>query len=168
MKKSSLIALGGSAAMVAALLRAIGAFLPATMSQPFLQMLYLLTDVFILLGVTGLFSSQYDAVGKLGFGGFLAALIGILVIRSDHAFADMNLYPAGALLLMLGLIALGSSLRRVGALSSWIVAAWVLSVILGIAAAAFGTVSALPIAAGVLFAAGFFGAGYELRSAVRK
>src|SRR5512133_3203616 len=106
MSKASLVRLGGIAAVLAGILRGIASFLPATTPEVALQLLYLLTDIFILLGILALYGVQYKETGKSGFLGFLLAIVGILVIRSSKAITGFNLYPAGSLIFSLGLIIL--------------------------------------------------------------
>ncbi len=107
MSKAILVRLGGIAAVLAGVLRGIASFIPATTPDVALQLLYILTDIFSLLGIFALFGAQYKEAGKLGFLGFLIAVVGILVIRSSKAITGVDLYPAGSLTFSLGLIILG-------------------------------------------------------------
>jgi hypothetical protein len=167
MSKTALVSLGGMAAILAAILRAIAAFMPQTTAEAILQPLYFFTDAFILLGVIALYGWRHDRIGKLGFGGFLLAIVGVLIIRSSKALTGVDLYPAGALAFAVGLNILGISIWRAGALPAWIVLLWVLSVLAGIAASLAPALGLLFAVAGLTFAAGFYGAGYTLRSAAK-
>ncbi len=164
MSKASLVYLGGIAAVLAGILRGIASFIPATTPGVALQLLYILTDIFILLGIFALYSVQYKETGKLGFLGFLIAVVGILVIRSSKAITGVDLYPAGSLIFSLGLIILGIRLWRANVLSSWIVGLWSLSVLVGIIVYFAPSLDLLFIVAGLMFAIGFAAAGIKLQS----
>jgi hypothetical protein len=167
MSKASLVSLGGTAAVLAGILRGIASFIPATTPDVALQLLYILTDVFILLGIFALYGVQYKETGKLGFLGFLIAVVGILVIRSDKAITGVSLYPAGSLIFSLGLILLGIRLWQTNVLPSWVVGFWSLSVLMGIIAYLVPSLDLLFVAAGLMFAIGFAAAGIKLRSAAK-
>ncbi|HXD09803.1 MAG TPA: hypothetical protein VN653_07060 [Anaerolineales bacterium] len=164
MSKASLVSLGGIAAVLAGILRGIASFIPATTSDVVLQLLYMLTDLFILLGIFALYGIRYKEAGKLGFLGFLFALVGILVIRSSKAITGVNLYPTGSLIFSLGLIVLGIRLWLANVLPSWVVGLWSLSVFVGIIAYFVPSLDWLFVVAGLLFAIGFAAAGSKLRS----
>ena len=166
MSKASLFRLGGIAAILAGVLRGIASFIPATTPEVALQLLYILTDIFILLGIFALYGVQYKETGKLGFLGFLIAVVGILVIRSSKAITGVNLYPAGSLIFSLGLIILGIRLWQANVLPSWVVGLWSLSVLVGIIVYFVPSLDLLFVLAGLLFAIGFAAAGIRLRSVV--
>jgi hypothetical protein len=163
MSKANFLALSGIAAMLAGLLRAVATFVPETVPVMALQTLYMCTDIFILLAVIGLYDLERDRIGGLGLAGFLSSLVGLLVIRSANAFTEINLYALGAVLLLLGLIALSNALRRVGALPSWIIVLWTLSFAAGVAASVVPRSAVPTMLAGLLFSVGIFAAGRELR-----
>ena len=164
MSKASLVSLGGIAAVLAGILRGIGSFIPDTSPEVALQLLYILTDIFILLGIFALYGVQYKEIGKLGFLGFLIAVVGILVIRSSKAITGVNLYPAGSLIFSLGLIILGIRLWLANVLPSWIVGFWSLSVLVGIIGYFVPSLDLLFVVAGLMFATGFAAAGIKLQS----
>ena len=167
MSKASLVSLGGIAAVIAGILRGIASFIPATTPDVALQLLYILTDIFILLGIFALFGAQYKETGKLGFIGFLIAVVGILVIRSSKAISGVNLYPAGSLIFSLGLIILGIRLWLANVLPSWVVGLWSLSVLVGIIVYFVPSLDLLFVVAGLMFAVGFAAAGSKLQSVAK-
>ena len=167
MSKASLVSLGGIAAVLAGILRGIASFIPATTPDVALQVFYILTDVFILLGVFALYGVQYKDTGKSGFLGFLIAVVGILVIRSSRAITGVNLYPAGSLIFSLGLIILGIRLWLTNVLPSWIVGLWSLSVLVGIIEYFVPSLGLLFVVAGLMFAIGFGAAGIKLQSVAK-
>jgi hypothetical protein len=168
MAKSSLISLGGIAAILAGILRGVASFLPAATPDLALQLLYFLTDVFILLGVMALYGIQYQETGKLGFLGFLIAVVGILVIRSSRAITGVDLYPAGALIFSLGLNIIGIRLWLANVLPIWVVGFWAVSILAGVIVYFSPSLNLLLVVAGLMFAIGFAAAGIKLRSAAKK
>jgi len=166
MSKASLIRLGGTVAVLAGVLRGIASLLPVTTPDVALQLLYIVTDVFILLGTFALYGIQHTETGKLGLLGFLMAVVGLLIIRSSKAITGVNLYPAGSLIFSLGLIILGIRLWRANILPSWVVGLWSLSVLAGMIVFFAPSLDLLFILAGLLFAIGFAAAGIRLRSEV--
>ena len=167
MSKASLVSLGGIAAVLAGILRGIASFIPASTPDVALQLLYILTDIFILLGIFALYGVQYKETGKLGFLGFLVAVVGILVIRSSKAITGVSLYPAGSLIFSLGLIILGIRLWLANVLPSWVVGLWSLSVLVGIIEYFVPSLDILFIVAGLMFAIGFVASGIKLRSVAK-
>ena len=167
MSKASLIRLGGIAAVLAGILRGFASFIPATTPDAALQLLYLLTDIFILLGIFALYGVGYKDTGKLGFLGFLIAVAGLLVIRSSKAITGVDLYPAGWLIFSLGLIILGIRLWLANILPSWVVGLWSLSVLVGIIGYFVPSLDLLFVAAGLMFAIGYAAAGIKLQSAAK-
>ena len=167
MSKTSLVSLGGIAAVLAGILRGIVSFIPAITPDVALQLLYILTDIFILLGIFALYGVQYRETGKLGFLGFLIAVVGILVIRSSKAITGVNLYPAGSLIFSLGLIILGIRLWLANVLPIWVVGLWSLSVLAGIIVYFVPSFDLLFVVAGLMFAIGFAAAGIKLQSVAK-
>ncbi len=167
MSKANLVSLGGIAAVLAGILRGIASFIPTTTPDVALQLLYILTDIFILLGIFALYGVQYKEIGKLGFLGFLIAVIGILVIRSSRAITGVNLYSAGSLIFSLGLIILGTRLWLAQVLPIWVVGLWSLSVLVGIIGYFVPSLDLLFVVAGLLFAIGIAAAGIKLQSVAK-
>jgi uncharacterized membrane protein len=164
MSKAILVRYGGIAAVLAGITRGITAFIPATFPDAALQVLYILTDLLILLGVFALYGVRYQETGISGFLGFLMAVIGILVIRSSKAITGVDLYPAGSLIFSLGLILLGIQLWRANVFPGWVVGLWTLSVFAGILVYFVPSLDFLIVAAGLLFAIGIAAAGIQLQS----
>ena len=111
MTNVSLIRLGGLAAIFAGILRGINSFIPS--DAPGVAVLYLLTDIFILSGVIGIYRFQYQEAGLWGFFGFLLAIVGIITVRVS-AVVGVSLYSVGALMFAAGLslLAVGSWIAR--------------------------------------------------------
>ena len=62
--------------MLAGALRIISSFVPYNAASVPLECFYLLIDVCLLLGLLSLYFYQHEQVGRVGFAGFLPALIG--------------------------------------------------------------------------------------------
>jgi hypothetical protein len=167
MSSANLIRLGGLAAIVAGILRGVNSFVPSSTPSVAIAILYLLTDIFILFGIIGIYGFQHQESRLWGFFGFLLAIIGIAMIRTG-AIAGVNLYPIGASTFTVGL-----SLFAIGAwiakkLPRWVSVCWVLSTIVGFIGYFIPSLSLLFVISGVIFGIGFAGAGIEVWSATSK
>src|SRR5260370_36225035 len=70
--------------IAAGIIRGVSSFVPSgTSPAAAVRLLYLLTDICILLGLIGWFAAIHQAVGAWGFAAFVLGVIGILVIRSS-------------------------------------------------------------------------------------
>ena len=165
MSKSILIRFGGVAAILAGLLRGFVSFVPRTVPDSTLQILYFLIDVLIVCGMVALFGMNFRETGKSGIFGFVIAIIGIGIIRSGKLITGLNLYPAGALIFSIGLNLFGLSLWKANRIPGWIAACWLLSILAGLIVYLVPAFDFLFPIAGLLFAIGFIGAGIHLCSA---
>jgi hypothetical protein len=164
--KTEPVYVGPTAAVLitAGVLRAVGSFVPGTpVAATAVQVLYLLTDMCILLGFIGWYAAIHRAVGAVGFGAFAVGVLGILIIRSSAAFPSVDLYPPGALVFEVGLNALALAAWKTGRLAAWVPGVLLLSVVAGAASYASTQLSWLLVLSGVLFAIGVAGVGLSLR-----
>lgn len=169
MSSANLIRLGGLAAILAGILRGINSFVPSDASSVALEILYLLTDIFILFGIMGVYSFQHKESGLWGFFGFLLAIIGTgIIIGPDGAIAGVNMYPVGTLILAGGLTLLAIGSWVANKLPQWVPILWVLSTILGFIGYFVPGFNLLFVISGVLFGIGFAGAGIKVWSATSK
>jgi hypothetical protein len=161
---TNLIRLGGLAAIIAGILRGLNSLLPSSTPIVAIALLYLLNDIFILLGIMGLYGFQYKESSLWGGFGFLVAIIGIGVIRYG-AISGVNLYSVGASIFAGGLIlfAVGSWIAR--KLPRWVSAFWVLSTIVGMIGYFAPGLNLFFVISGVIFGIGFAGAGIKVWSA---
>jgi hypothetical protein len=166
MSSKNLIRLGGLAAIVAGILRGINSFLPSNPNVT-ISILYLLTDIFLLFGIIGIYGFQHRESRLWGFFGFILAIVGIAIIRTG-SIAGINLYPIGASIFTLGmsLFAVGSWIAR--KLPRWVSVLWVLSTIVGFMGYFIPGLNLLFVASGVIFGIGFAGAGMKIWSATSK
>jgi hypothetical protein len=167
MSSANLIRLGGLAAIVAGILRGVNSFVPSSTSSVAIVILYLLTDIFILFGIIGIYSFQHQESGLWGGFGFLLAIVGIAIIRTG-TISEVSLYSIGALIFTAGLslFAVGSWLAR--KLPCWVSVFWVLSTIVGVIGYFIPGVSLLFVISGVIFGIGFAGAGIKIWSVTSK
>ncbi len=167
MSSKNLIRLGGLAAIVAGILRGISSFLPSSNPTVTILILYLLTDIFLLFGIMGIYSFQYRQSRSWGFFGFIFAIVGIAIIRTG-SISGVNLYPIGASIFTLGmsLFAVGSWIAK--ELPHWISILWILSTIVGFMGYFIPGLNLLFVASGVIFGIGFAGAGMKIWSATIK
>jgi hypothetical protein len=156
------------AAIVGGVLRAAASFAPGVGSDSERQLLYLVVDMFLLLGLLGFYELRHKELGRTGALGFLLALFGLVVVRSNRAIPGLDLYPLGALAFVGGLIVLCGTAWRVKTLAVWVPMAFIVSTLVGLV----GTVAAnsewLFVLSGVLFGAAFAGLGREVWSTARR
>ncbi|WP_404783214.1 hypothetical protein [Altericista sp. CCNU0014] len=165
MSSINLIRLGGLAAILAGILRGVNSFVSS--DAPIVAILYLLTDIFILFGMIGIYGFQHQEARLWGFLGFLLAIIGIAIIRTG-AIAGVSLYAIGASIFTAGLslLAVGSWIAR--KLPRWIPIFWVISTIVGFIGYFIPGLSLLFVISGVTFGISFAGAGIKVWSAASK
>src|SRR5438552_4087632 len=97
MQRNTLFRAGGASAIAAGVLRAAGSFAAEAGSETQREALYFVIDFLLLLGVFAAFAQNHRSIGRWGTAGFLAAVAGILLVRSSRAVPGVDLYPAGAL-----------------------------------------------------------------------
>ncbi len=163
MSSENLIRWGGLAAIIAGILRGVNSFLPSSTPGVPIELLYLLTDILIILGLIGLYGFQHQESKLWGFWGFLLAIIGIAVIRTG-TISGIKVYAIGASIFVVGLslFAVGSWLA--GKLPRWVSIVWVLSTTVGFVGYFLPGFSLLFTISGVLFGIGFAGAGLQVWS----
>ncbi len=168
MSSANLIRLGGLAAIVAGILRGVNSFIPSSTSSTVeIAILYLLTDIFILFGIIGIYGFQHQESRLWGVFGFLLTISGIALIRTG-AISGVSLYPIGASTFTAGLslFALGSWIAR--KLPRWVSVFWVLSTIIGFIGYFIPGLNLLFVTSGVIYSIGFAGAGIKVWSATSK
>jgi hypothetical protein len=161
MSSTNLIRLGGLAAIVAGILRSINSVLPSINPNVMVAILYLLTDIFLLFGIMGIYGFQHQESRLWGLFGFLLAIVGIAIIRTG-SISGVSLYPIGASIFTVGmsLFAVGSWIAR--KLPHWVSVLWVLSTIVGFLGYFIPGLNLLFVISGVIFGIGFAGAGMKI------
>jgi hypothetical protein len=164
MNTDQLFRLSGIAAITGGVLRIISAFTLVT--DPIQQQwLWVIIDVFLTLGLIGIYVSRADKLGFLGLASFVIAMAALSFIGGPDADPfGFSTYEQGAITLVIALIGLSLAWLRSGERPLAAPICWFAS------ALAAGVMARLPaplpdyafFTAGVLFGAGFVSAGLPL------
>jgi hypothetical protein len=169
MSSKNLIRLGGIAAIIAGILRGINSFLPANLPSVTVEILYLITDIFILFGIMGIYGFEHQESRLWGFLGFLLAIVGTgIIMGPDGSIGGVNMYPVGSLILAAGLTLLAIGSWIANKFPRWVPVFWILSTIVGFIGYFSPGLHLLSIGSGVIFGIGFARAGIEVWSASGK
>ena len=168
MSRATLIRAGGTAAIAGGVLRAAASFVPNLGSDAERQVLYLVIDVCLLLGLLGFYELRHREIGRTGAVGFVLALVGLMLVRSSRAVPGLDLYPAGALAMAAGVIVMSGRAWRLKMLAPWVPGAFIASTLVGILGTFADTTGWLFAASGVLFGAAFAGLGCDARTGAVK
>lgn len=153
--------LAGLCAVIGGLLRLMTPFLGFDGQTQ--QIVWLITDVFLLLGLTGIYGYSRKLLGLTGMVGFAVAVVGVLVVRSSGAeVLGERTYAYGAVIWTVGMavLAFPMLLRGVGHM----VAAgfWTLALLIGIFSVLRPGESWGLRSAAVAFSLGYIAAGLPL------
>ncbi len=160
MRLSTLVRVGGAAAILAGVLRAASSFASGG-SELERQALYFIVDLLLLLGASGAYAQNHDAVGRWGAAGFLTSVVGILLVRSSRAVPGLDLYPAGALSTAIGWVLLSLACWRTARGPAFVPVLFMLSIVTGLVGQIASSAS-LFVASGVIFGAAVAGAGRQV------
>lgn len=161
MSRTFLIHLAGLAALTAGALRIGTAFTGRILIGDPAELVYLVIDLGLLVGVLGAYLSRLRDLGRLGFAGFAIALPGAAsIVGPDGRMFGIELYAVGGAVMILGLALLAiTQLRaRIGRLGSSL--GWLASLA---AMAATPLWSVAFIVLGVTFGLAFVALGLELQ-----
>jgi hypothetical protein len=148
---------GGVAAILAGVLRAAVSF--AWGSEVERQVLYLIIDLLLLLGVFAAYAQNHEGLGRWGAAGLLTTVAGILLVRSNRTIPGLDLYPAGALSVSIGWVLLSLDWRRSGNGSSLVPVLFALSLVTGLVGQTVPGAASLFVASGVIFGVAMVGVG---------
>ena len=163
MFQARLIRLGGVAAFLAGVLRAIAAVVPANAAH--IAMLYMAIDVLLLFGLIGLWGLLRDRAAFAGRAGLVVALLAsIALIAKDVGILPSNIYATAALAFALGLDVFALVSWRAKILPRWILLCWLTSTLVGPIGFFIPTWSVLFMISGVMFGIAFAGAGVKMIS----
>jgi len=157
MRSDTLVRGGGAAAILAGVLRAAASF--AWGSEVERQVLYLIVDLLLLLGVFAAYAQNHEVLGRWGAAGFLTTVAGIVLVRSGRAIPGLDLYPAGALSVSIGWVLLGLDWRRTANGPALVPVLFALSLVTGLAGHVVPGAAGLFVASGVIFGAAMVGVG---------
>jgi len=156
------------AAIIGGVLRAAASFAASVGADVERQLLYLVVDMFLLLGLLGFYELRHKDLGRTGALGFFLALFGLVVVRSSRAIPGLDLYPLGALAFVGGLIVLCGTAWSVKTLALWVPMAFVVSTLVGLVGTVAENSEWLFVLSGELFGAAFAGLGREVWSTARR
>ena len=163
MTLTRLVRYGSLAAMLAGALRTISSFIPYNAASVPLEWFYLLIDVCLLLCLLSLYLYQHEQVGRVGFSGFLPALIGTAsIIGPDGNIGNVDMYDAASLLISLGLSVFAIGVWSAGRLPRAVPVLWWLSTLIGVVGFAVKGPPSMFVLAGVAFGLAFVIAGLKL------
>jgi hypothetical protein len=159
---ATLIRLGGLAAILAGLLRAVASFLPYSALKPSagLELFYLVIDLLILFGLLGIYAYQHNQVGVIGFIGFLLALIGTaIIVGPDGMIGRADMYVVGSMLITFGLTLFSIACLRTQSLPRAAPLLWILSTVVGVSGFMLKGPPIMMMVAGLAFGLAFIAAG---------
>ena len=162
MRRDTLVRIGGTAAILAGVLRAAGSFPSWADSEVERHSLYFIVDLLLLLGVFAAYTQNHAALGRWGAGGFLTTVTGILLVRSSRAIPGLDLYPAGALSVAIGWVLFSLTWWRTANGSALVPFMFVLSVVTGLVGQIVARAAGLFVASGVIFGAAMVGVGRQV------
>ena len=157
---STLVRVGGVAAILAGVLRAASSFASGG-SEVERQALYFIVDLLLLLGAFAAYAQNYEAMGRWGVAGFLTTVAGILLVRSSRAVPGLDLYPAGALSVAIGWVLLSLAWWRAANGPAFVPVLFALSIVTGLVGQIVPRAS-LFVVSGVIFGAAVAGAGRQV------
>ena len=165
MPTATLIRLGGLAAILAGVLRVGTSFIPYSNSKPgvALELLYLIIDALILLGLLGVYAYQNEVVGRWGFLGFLLALIGTAtIVGPDGKIGSVDMYVVSSLMISIGLSLLAFGAWNAKRLPRMAPLLWVMSTVVGVGGYLIGGPTVTFVIAGLAFGLAFIVAGVKI------
>lgn len=114
---SQLVRVGAVAAIIGGGLRIVSTFIPYQADLAWLEALYGVIDLCLLVGLIGIYLFCAEALGTLGLVAFLVSLAGVTsIVGPDTVAFGVDFYRAGALVFVLGLAGLGIVLWARGVL----------------------------------------------------
>ena len=150
MRLSTLVRVGGAAAILAGVLRAASSFASGG-SEIERQALYFIVDLLLLLGAFAAYAQNHEAVGRWGAAGFLTT-VAVLLVRSSRAVPGLDLYPAGALSVAIGWVLFTGAWWRTAKGPAFVPVLFALSIVTGLVGQIVSRAS-LFVASGVIFGA---------------
>lgn len=159
-----LLFLAGAAAMIGGGLRIATSFLPWDPSDPLMELIALKIDLLALFGLMGIWLSQREQLGWIGFIAFVVAESGIAsIVGPDTTAFGIDTYQAGVAVISIGLAVFGALMVVRGHLLNRLAGlCWVGTLLAGLAGSALGMPVEGFAAGGVLYGAGFILGGLGL------
>ena len=142
-------------------MRIVAAFAPQHMQPAAAQLLYFVTDVFLLAGLIAIYVRCAGEIGWIGLLGFAAALIGFCAIRTQ-SLMGVATYPIGGALCLFGMALIGTRIpldRRLPRIAPLL---WMAALVIGVAGTYWPIMAWGVFLSGIVFALGFIAAGVPL------
>jgi hypothetical protein len=161
----SLVRALGLAAIAGGALRVVDSFVTQALPAGTLAALYFTTDMFLLLGIAGIYLSRRATLGIAGTLGAATFVVGILLVRvSAFGMLGANGYQLAAAIALIGLVILSTEflLRRTADAAAAVL--WLSAFALGVIGALGLLTPVMTILAGVAFGAGFIVVGWSVLS----
>ena len=163
MTRSTVIRVGGLAAIAGGALRAAASFAPVVIDSDIArESLYIVVDVCLTIGLVGFSARHSKSIGWPGATGLALALVGLVTVRANRAISTVDLYPAGALATACGVILLTSRAWVARRIPGWVPGAFLLSTLIGLTGSYVKGATALFVLSGLIFGVAFVGLGVEM------
>jgi hypothetical protein len=160
-----LLRIGALAAVVGGILRALGSFAPTLIESARLrEALYAVIDLNLACGLIAFYAGCARRLAWWGSAGFALALAGLVTIRANPFISSADLYPAGALMIAVGIVMLTANAWRVKQVGAPVLSGFALSIGLGVMGSLGPDVPALFVLSGIVFGLAFAGLGVSLWS----
>ena len=119
-------------AVVAGVLRGISSFGPWFHNQLAVELLYICTDLTLIIGLLGLYLGHHLTMGKLGAVGFILALLGLSYIAGPNAsLGGVNSYAVGAPVVGVGFLLFSWAQLQAGLVPKYIPCLMIVAILLG-------------------------------------
>jgi hypothetical protein len=156
------VRLAAIVAIAGGLLRAAASFAPMIISSDRgRESLYGVVDVCLAVGLLGWWTRRARGLGRQGLFGLVMALAGIVAIRANHFISVVDLYPAGALAVALGMIVVSVSAWIGQTLPGWVPVMFLVSLLLGVVGSEVKDAGVLFVCSGVMFGVAFVRVGVD-------
>ncbi|MFT6311173.1 MAG: hypothetical protein ACJAQS_001544 [Porticoccus sp.] len=150
------------ACIIGGLLRVIGSFISYDSAAESIEILYIATDICLILGLIGFYSVHRQRLFWLGHLGFAIAICGLSFIAGPETeLFGMSVYQLGSPIVGAGLLLLSLNLIKAklcGLAAPMLLAA---SVVVGLISILVGS-SVLFVVTGILFGVGFMALGTHI------
>jgi len=123
------------------------------------ELLYLVIDGCLTVGLVGFYAPRAKRLGWPGAAGLALALVGIAIVRANRAISTVDLYPAGALAIACGVIVVTARAWVAHTLAGWVPVAFVIATLVGLVGNVAPAGNALFVGSGVIFGLAFASLG---------
>jgi hypothetical protein len=117
--------------------------------------LYVAIDICLAVGLLSLYVLRRRGMGAAGTIGSFLALGGLIAGRISPAMTDLDLYPATAAAVVIGVVVLAFSEWRMRRMAAWIPLSFALSLVVGGIGTFVAGAGPLVILSGILFGSAF-------------